>query len=371
VTARRRACRGLICRKAASGLAGDDVSDTPLATQPKTEDAMEITTQTHLAALRDLLVYRQRELRAEIHAAALEAVDKGLRADALEPVLDIKDSAMQQSSVDVMSAQARRGCNRRRHAAPIARPRPRRHHAWRDLFEQRRPRRTRWPRSRPRWSCSDWANSRKSRRCASTARLGLTPIKHCASAGSEHAPMHVSEPTVEQLPWLQRLLLRRQIRRYGQVFVPALVWARVPALHVALTGFYAALERRGSPLPPSLRSLVQVRVSQINHCAFCVDLNAAIAAERAGSADKAFAVEHWRDDPRFEPRERAALEYAEAMTVTGAQADPPLIARLREHFDEAGLIELTALIAFQNLSSKFNAALDIPAQGSGRVVPRA
>jgi DnaK suppressor protein len=108
VTARRRACRGLICRKAASGLAGDDVSDTPLATQPKTEDAMEITTQTHLAALRDLLVYRQRELRAEIHAAALEAVDKGLRADALEPVLDIKDSAMQQSSVDVMSAQARR-----------------------------------------------------------------------------------------------------------------------------------------------------------------------------------------------------------------------------------------------------------------------
>jgi AhpD family alkylhydroperoxidase len=181
--------------------------------------------------------------------------------------------------------------------------------------------------------------------------------------------MHVSEPTVEQLPWLQRLLLRRQIRRYGQVFVPALVWARVPALHVALTGFYAALERRGSPLPPSLRSLVQVRVSQINHCAFCVDLNAAIAAERAGSADKAFAVEHWRDDPRFEPRERAALEYAEAMTVTGAQADPPLIARLREHFDEAGLIELTALIAFQNLSSKFNAALDIPAQGLCRPQP--
>jgi alkylhydroperoxidase family enzyme len=60
-----------------------------------------------------------------------------------------------------------------------------------------------------------------------------------------------------------------------------------------------------------------------------------------------------------------------AITATGAQVDAALIARPRDHFDEAGLIELTALIAFQNLSSKFNAALDIPAQGSGRVVPRA
>jgi uncharacterized peroxidase-related enzyme len=182
--------------------------------------------------------------------------------------------------------------------------------------------------------------------------------------------MHVSAPAVEQLPWLQRLLLRRQIRRYGQALVPALVWARVPALHAALTGFYAALERRRSPLPPALRSLVQVRVSQINHCAFCVDLNAALAAERAGNADKALAVDRWRDDARFDARECAALEYAEAITVTGARVDAPLIARLREHFDEAGLIELTALIAFQNLSSKFNAALDIPAQALCRVASR-
>jgi AhpD family alkylhydroperoxidase len=195
----------------------------------------------------------------------------------------------------------------------------------------------------------------------------LTPINLCTGAGTDHAHMHVSAPTVEQLPWLQRLLLRRQLRRYGQALVPALVWARVPMLHAALTGFYVALERRRSPLPPALRSLVQVRVSQINHCAFCVDLNTALAAERASNADKALAVNRWRDDARFDAPERAALEYAEAITVTGAQVDAALIVRLREHFDEAGLIELTALIAFQNLSSKFNAALDIPAQGLCRV----
>ena len=179
--------------------------------------------------------------------------------------------------------------------------------------------------------------------------------------------MHVSAPGVDRLPWWQRIWFRRQIRRHGQAFVPALVWARVPALHAALTVFYAALERRASPLPPALRSLVQVRVSQLNHCAFCVDLNAALAAERAGSIDKALSVQRWRDDARFDERERTALAYAEAITVTGREVDPALIARLRSHFDEPALIELTALVAFQNLSSKFNAALDIPSQGFCRV----
>jgi len=179
--------------------------------------------------------------------------------------------------------------------------------------------------------------------------------------------MHVKLPEIETLPWYLRLVFRRQQRRYGQALTPARVWARAPALFAALNGFYAAIERRASPLPPALRSLLQIRVSQINHCDFCVDLNAALAAERTGTTDKALAVEAWRDSPLFDERERVALEYAEVMTTTGAAVSARLMARLREHFDEAALIELTALVAFQNLSSKFNAALDIPSQGLCRM----
>jgi len=175
--------------------------------------------------------------------------------------------------------------------------------------------------------------------------------------------MHVSDPTHQPLPWYLRPLFRRQQRRFGTTLLPARVWARVPALYLALAGFYAALERRRSPLPPALRSLVQVRVSQINHCPFCVDLNAAIAAERGLRQDKLLAVADWHEHPEFEPRERLALEYAETMTRTEGRVDDELAARLRAEFGEQGLIELTALIAFQNLSSKFNAALEIPAQG--------
>lgn len=180
--------------------------------------------------------------------------------------------------------------------------------------------------------------------------------------------MHVIAPEIHSLPWWLRWLLRRQRRRFGATLLPARVWARVPALYAALAGFYAALERRGSPLPSALRSLVQIRVSQINACEFCIDLNAALAAERSGTFDRALAVDRWRDDgARFSDAERLALEYAEVMTTTGAAAGPLLMERLREVFGEQGLIELTALIAFQNLSSKFNAALDIPSQGFCRI----
>lgn len=175
--------------------------------------------------------------------------------------------------------------------------------------------------------------------------------------------MHVTDKPVRQLCWVLRPLFWLQHRRYGQHLAPAKVWARVPALYAALTGFYAAIERRGSPLDAALRSLVQTRVSQINHCAFCIDLNAALSAQRSGSLDKALAVDRWRESKLFDARERLALEYAEAITRTDGQVTEALVAGLRQHFDEEALIELTALVAFQNLSSKFNAALEIPAQG--------
>jgi AhpD family alkylhydroperoxidase len=182
--------------------------------------------------------------------------------------------------------------------------------------------------------------------------------------------MKVSTPQVSQLRWYLRPLFWLQHRRFGVHLVPALQWARVPALYLALLAFYAALERRGSRLNPTLRALVQTRVSQLNDCAFCIDLNAAHAAQRSGSMPKALDVGAWRDSAMFDARERVALEYAEAMTITGHGVNPTLSAQLAEHFDELALIELTALIAFQNLSSKFNAALDIPAQGLCRLPSR-
>ena len=79
--------------------------------------------------------------------------------------------------------------------------------------------------------------------------------------------------------------------------------------------------------------------------------------------DKVLQLEQWSDSTVYTESERVALEYAEAVTYTEQQVSKSLMARLKQHFDDDAVIELTGLIAFQNLSSKFNAALDVPAQG--------
>ncbi len=130
---------------------------------------------------------------------------------------------------------------------------------------------------------------------------------------------------------------------------------------------YGALDRKSSPLDPALRSLVTVRVSQINWCQFCVDINAATLAKRSGSLEKVENLEQWRDSDLFDEKEKVVLEYTEAVTRSDQQVTDELMNRLKKFLDENGVVELTALIAFQNMSSKFNSALDVPAQGFCRL----
>ncbi len=79
--------------------------------------------------------------------------------------------------------------------------------------------------------------------------------------------------------------------------------------------------------------------------------------------EKVEQLDRWRESELFDAKERAVLEYAEAITYSDRQVTDELMGRLRLFFDEDSIVELTGLIAFQNLSSKFNSALDVPAQG--------
>jgi len=175
--------------------------------------------------------------------------------------------------------------------------------------------------------------------------------------------MRVPIRAENEYPFWLRPFFASQRRHYGEPLTSGQVWARVPRLFAAIALLYGALDRKRSPVDPVLRSLVTVRVSQINWCEFCVDLNGATLAKRAGSFEKVEALEGWRDSPLFDERERAVLDYAEAVTYSDRQVSADMMLAIRRYFDDDGIVELTGLIAFQNLSSKFNAALDIPAQG--------
>lgn len=164
-------------------------------------------------------------------------------------------------------------------------------------------------------------------------------------------------------PWLLRPFFWNQRRKYGRVLDAARVWARAPRLFLGVALLYGTIDRRGSPIAPALRSLLTVRVSQINACAFCVDVNTATLERRGVAPEKIAALADWRESPLFDARERAALDFAEAMTHSDGVVTDGLVSALRAHWDEAAIVELAALIGFQNMSSKFNNALDVPAQG--------
>jgi AhpD family alkylhydroperoxidase len=181
--------------------------------------------------------------------------------------------------------------------------------------------------------------------------------------------MRIPAKPLSTCSWYLRPFFWNQRRKYGKVLDAALLWARSPKLFVAVALLYGAIDRRGSPLEPALRSLLTVRVSQLNHCRFCIDINAATLLKHGVAEVKLWALEDWRGSTLFDQRERVALEYAEAMTLSDVGVDDELMARLKRHFDHDAIVELSALIAFQNMSSKFNAALAVPPQGFCQVLP--
>jgi len=171
-------------------------------------------------------------------------------------------------------------------------------------------------------------------------------------------------------PWYVRIFFWNQKRKYGAELEPARLWGRTPRVFAGLALLYGALDRKSSPIEPALRSLITVRVSQINWCPFCVDINSATAVERHIGETKLADLVHFEDSELYSDGEKAALAYAEAVTHTDQNTTEHHFERLRRHFDDDAIIELTALIAFQNLSSKFNASLAVAPQGFCNIAPQ-
>jgi AhpD family alkylhydroperoxidase len=174
---------------------------------------------------------------------------------------------------------------------------------------------------------------------------------------------------INRYPFWLRFFFWNQKRKYGQPLEPAKLWARIPRIFLGVAALFTALDRRSSPINPVLRALITVRVSQINWCAFCVDINSSLVLKRGGNEEKINAVENFREHDCFSEAEKIALDYAETMTITGRTYSDELFARLHKHYTEDEIVELTGLIAFQNLSSKFNSALDVQPQGFCKIPP--
>ena len=169
--------------------------------------------------------------------------------------------------------------------------------------------------------------------------------------------------TDHRYPWYVRFLFWIQKQQYGVVLEPTRLWGRRPLVFIAFAFLYGAFNRKRALLDPMLRALVSVRVSQINHCEFCIDINSGLALQRGAGWEKVSSLGDIDYSPHFSDRERMALKYSEAVTKGDKSEIEKLRTVLSGAFDEDEIIELTGFVAFQNMSSKFNAALSVPAQG--------
>jgi AhpD family alkylhydroperoxidase len=120
-----------------------------------------------------------------------------------------------------------------------------------------------------------------------------------------------------------------------------------PKLIEAMRKLEQAIDQSG--LEPSLRELVKTRASQINGCAYCIDMHTKDARAAGESEQRLYALNAWRETPFFSDRERAALEWTEAVTLVSETHVPDEdFARVRQFFSETELVSLTFAIAAIN-----------------------
>jgi AhpD family alkylhydroperoxidase len=109
-----------------------------------------------------------------------------------------------------------------------------------------------------------------------------------------------------------------------------------------------------SGLEPILAELVKTRASQINGCAFCLDMHTRDARAKGESEERLYLLNAWRESPLYSDRERAALAWTEAVTLV-AQGHVPdeVYAQARAQFSEEELVKLTLLVATINAWNRF------------------
>lgn len=119
-----------------------------------------------------------------------------------------------------------------------------------------------------------------------------------------------------------------------------------------LFGITAYLKK--SPLEDSLLELVYFRVSQINHCAYCLDMHSKDARHKGETEQRIYGLSAWREAPYYSERERAAFAWAEA--ITNCSVPDTIYNEVKDQFTEEELIDLTLAITTVNTWNRINLA---------------
>ncbi|MDT2006918.1 carboxymuconolactone decarboxylase family protein [Rhodococcus opacus] len=174
---------------------------------------------------------------------------------------------------------------------------------------------------------------------------------------------HDAGPMVKLAYWLtRRQMVKLAGRETERMIEPVTVYAHLPGVLRA----YGMLEQSTAKLhnlTERHRALAELKAATLTHCEYCIDLGSQIARRWGLSDEELLALPSYRTSPLFTDLDKLVLDYAVGMSRTPVEVPDALFAGLRQHFDDAQLVELTHLIALENLRGRFNLALGIGAAG--------
>jgi AhpD family alkylhydroperoxidase len=147
----------------------------------------------------------------------------------------------------------------------------------------------------------------------------------------------------------------------GSAMEPMEIWAHQPKMMFGMGKFNQAV-RKGKSVDERLKNLVELKGAQMIGCEFCVDLGSQICRNSGFSDEELLALARYRPSDLFTDREKLALDYTVAVMRTPVEVTDELFARVKEHFSDAQLVEITALLTVVNLD-RFNAAFGIGSAG--------
>ncbi|MFT3908535.1 MAG: carboxymuconolactone decarboxylase family protein [Ferruginibacter sp.] len=112
-----------------------------------------------------------------------------------------------------------------------------------------------------------------------------------------------------------------------------------------------------SPIEQSLLELIYFRVSQMNGCAFCLDMHSKDLRAKGETEQRLYVLDAWREAPFYTTRERSALAWAESLTkIAGGMVPDEIYNEARKHFSENELIDLTIAVITINGYNRLNIA---------------
>jgi AhpD family alkylhydroperoxidase len=151
-------------------------------------------------------------------------------------------------------------------------------------------------------------------------------------------------------------------RRTERMIEPLEVYAHRPRLLIGY-GMMEDATARLDRVDERLKTLAELKAATLTSCEYCIDIGSQIARRAGITEGQLLALPRYRDSDLFDELEKLVIDYAVGISSTPVDVPDELFAKLRSEFDDAQLVELTNVIALENMRGRFNLALDIGSAG--------